>query len=179
MCLFILFFLWTIPDQSRHMPRDLETIADHIALFSQSSLLEDGHFQIDPTKLIDYSAEIPKNVWLQFKSWITNCLKELNASMSAGWKKSNIKKAIIGPPQLVDEVVREMGERATYNGTIRKGKLPRFGTWENPHKIQRQDGDDSYLIGIDINENMLSLLEERFYKPDRGEIFRAWAEQLF
>ncbi|RDL33866.1 uncharacterized protein BP5553_08234 [Venustampulla echinocandica] len=45
MCLLILFLLWTIPDQSRYMPRDLETIADHMALFSQSSLLDNGEFQ--------------------------------------------------------------------------------------------------------------------------------------
>ena len=45
MCLLIVFLLWTVPDEKRYMPRDLETIADHMALLSQSGLLDEGKFQ--------------------------------------------------------------------------------------------------------------------------------------
>jgi hypothetical protein len=60
MCLLLIFLWCLILDQSRYMPRDLETIADHMALFSQSSLLDGPKCDVDyplgdPVKVVPTS----------------------------------------------------------------------------------------------------------------------------
>jgi hypothetical protein len=45
MGLFILVLLAAIPDETRYMPHEIETISDHISLLSQSSLLNSNKYQ--------------------------------------------------------------------------------------------------------------------------------------
>jgi hypothetical protein len=174
-CFFIVFLLWSVPDRSRYMPRDLETIADHMALFSQSSLLDDGKFQIGEEIRPVVSSAKSESVWIQFQGLLSSLRKSLQTIKHDGWWKSylRIQKAVIGPPELVDRVVErlEAQARSVHENKILSSKLPRFGTWEN---------GDSYLVGIDCNEDekMLSLFEESFYKIHWDDILKTLGEQI-
>lgn len=175
-CVFIVFLLWSIPDRSRYMPHDLETIADHMALFSQSSLLDNGKFQIGEEIQPVVSSAKSESVWVQFKGSLLSLRKSLRTIRNDGWWKYylQIQKAIIRPPELVDRVVEklEAQARSVSKNKILSSKLPRFGTWEN---------GDSYLVGIDCNEDekMLSLFEESFYKINWDDIIKTLREQIY
>lgn len=167
MSLLVVFLLCTIPDQSRYMPRDLETIADHMALFSQSSLLDKGQFQYErPLAKPNVNTKIGR-------------LKRIKSAMAVLISK----KALIGPPDLVDDVTNKMeellkdvrSEAEVQHGqsTLPNGKLPRFGIWADMEK-------NSYVIGIDSNaEKMVSLFEDDFYKFSFKDFERSWFEQMF
>ena len=183
MGLFVLFFLWAIPDQSRHMPRDLETIADHMALFSQSSLLDNGAFQIEvdilptPTRATE-----SKNILLRFKNWASSLMKRKNnltatlrTIKNEGWKKAynRFNKAVFGPPELIVKVLEELQKVSRSDpGNNPNGKVPRFGTWEK---------DGLYFVGIDYNEGrkMLSLLEKSYYEIKWTDVRKSFTEWMF
>jgi hypothetical protein len=171
--LLIPFLLWVIPDQSRYMPHDLETIADHMALLSQSSLLDDGRFQRkvkwnlgnNPHALLRVNAKSRLSTKVKSAFGVLTSIPESCRQIrKCGWKTiyTPAKKALIDPPDLVDEVTGEMD----------KHKLPRFGIWYK---------NGSFVIGIDSNADskMISLFEDDFYERNSGETARSWIEHIF
>ncbi|KAH8694871.1 hypothetical protein BGW36DRAFT_360597 [Talaromyces proteolyticus] len=151
LCLLILFLLWIIPTQKRNMPRDLETIADHMALFSQSSLLDGGKFQVE---------EELREKSRTKTNWISSASKVLISPQAS---ISQLKKRLIGPSTLVEEVAKKIRLGSVDN-------LPRFGIWQ---------GNGSFIVGIDSESpRMISLFEDNYYKPDWEDIINSYRDLL-
>lgn len=111
---------------NRGMPRDLETIADHMALLSQSSLFNDGKFQfvkdaLNPTENPTNNLS-PVSIGNKVKAWVSSKKKSnidfiaslpssLHQIRKGGWRRCFgrlHKTTLIGPPALVDSVTEKM-----------------------------------------------------------------------
>lgn len=172
----LIFLLCLIPDQSCYMPRDLETIADHMALFSQSSLLDEPTFDLDydlgdPVKVVPTSTLVSlKKAAPSILTFITSIPSKLRnlriIELKTSW--TALKKAVIGPPELVDRVSERMSN-------LNDNRLPRFGIW-------KRKGEWAVTIDCDADEKdkkTSTLFEDDYYRVRWDEVWKEVVESLF
>jgi len=175
MGLLVTFLLSFIPDQSRYMPRDLETIADHMALFSQSSLLDGSTFDLEyplgsPVKPKPKSTVVSVKEMLQsVPASAASQLRDLRLlQLKLSWKA--LEKAVLEPPELVQRVVNRISEM---NNDI--DKLPRFGIWKRGRE---------WAVTVDCDpqeedEKTSTLFEDDYYRIKWYEMWKRLVESLF
>lgn len=172
MCCLLVYLLCMIPDESRYMPRDLETVADHMALFSQSSLLEGSKFELQ--------YELGKPVLEpQRKSPIVRVsilamIVSIPSIFRTMW--SSIKVAVIGPPELETRVSAKLSE-------LSDDRLPKFGIW-NRERLESGVRKRSWVVTIDFDadkddEKTATLFEDDYYRMKWSEVWKRLKENLF
>jgi hypothetical protein len=155
----ILFLVAIIPDETRHLPHDLETISDHLSFLSQSSLLDNDRYQYHPARIESSSAEKTK-VKFQIRQLISIAkiqAKKTLHSVSGILRETN--PWFLSKP--VEHVVAEL-EKSGDDHWVR------FGIW---------DRGDSFTAGVDKHEQekLLSSYDNEYY---RWNIWKRVKEQF-
>lgn len=155
----IIVLIILIPDDTRYMPHDLETISDHISFLAQSSLLDHGKYQYKPEgdkpmSRNDKGDEVMSrtNKGNNAKSRTDKRDKAMSRTerlkqfTKQAWKEAN--PWFVSKP--VEDVVRKL--RASENDGA-----PRFGIWKTGNSF-------AICIDIDRGENLISAYDEDYYE---------------
>lgn len=174
----IVILIIFIPDKTRYMPHDLETISDHISLLSQSSLLNDDKYKykygIDLASGGSAAAsqssrpDVADNGAQDLGIW-----QKLKTKMSSFYDtaKQILKEAnpwLLSPP--VKNVKQRLKDLQNEKRDAQSGEedaLPRFAIWRE---------DREFACGIDSNRGskMISLYDDDYYQwniPKRAKEF--------
>jgi hypothetical protein len=111
------------PDETRHMPHDLETIFDHLSFLSRSSLLNDERYQYTPETVksggkIEQLKHFMKQSWKEAKPWYV--------------------------PEPVQHVVRELSD-AQKSGPVRFGISQKGDSFSVGIDVSKESKDDKFI----------------------------------
>jgi hypothetical protein len=152
MGLFILVLLAAIPDETRYMPHEIETISDHISLLSQSSLLNSNKYQYTvplPSQPQEAQGHPPQKATKRQRFFAATRASFSQFKHVSLAKLKTLKPSHLSPP--VAAVTEKLSG-------LEPNDMPRLGIW--------QRDDKSFALGIDSKEKMLSLFNNDHYKWD-------------
>jgi hypothetical protein len=155
MGLLILVLLAAIPDETRYMPHEIETISDHISLLSQSSLLNSNKYQYTvplPSQPQEAQGPPPQKATKRQRFFAATRASFSQFKHVSLAKLKTLKPSHLSPP--VAAVTEKLSG-------LEPNDMPRLGIW--------QRDDKSFALGIDSKEKMLSLFDNDHYKWDIGK----------